>query len=333
MEKLVLILVMIVSSALSQAASKTETLYIYSARTEPLIQPLFQKFEKETGVKVKFITGKAEALIQRLKSQRGEAKADVLITVDVGNLHQAQKLKLFEVVESSVLKTRIPLHLRDRDQKWYGFSVRSRSIFYNKDKVKVGELSSYEDLALPKWKGRLCLRTSKKVYNKSLVASLIHHHGEKTTEKIVKGWVNNLATSVFSSDSKLLAAIDKGQCDVGIANTYYFGRLLKKNPKTRVSLFWANQKGVGAHVNVSGAGVLKGSQNKKQAVRFLEWLSGEQAQKIFAESNMEYPAVQSVGLHPIVKGFGSFKQDKSDLSLLGELQVSAVRLMDRVGYK
>jgi iron(III) transport system substrate-binding protein len=211
--------------------------------------------------------------------------------------------------------------------------VRARTIVYSTERVKPEELSTYEDLASPKWKGRLCLRTSKKVYNQSLVAMMIARLGEAKTEQVVKGWVGNLATNVFSNDTKVMEAIAAGQCDVGIANTYYFGRLQKKRPDIALALFWPNQAESGVHVNISGAGVTAHAKHREAAVRLLEWLSSRDAQGMFASLNMEYPANPEVAPDPAVAAWGEFKGDTINVAEAGRLQTKAVMLMDRAGYR
>ncbi len=306
---------------------------VYSARNEQLIKPLFDAYTQETGTKVTFITDKAGPLMQRLKAEGKNTRADLLLTVDAGNLWHAAQEELLQPVHSDVLHKHIPEHLRDPEDRWFGLSVRARTLFFNTDKVSAEQLSSYEDLADPKWKGRLCLRTSKKVYNQSLVAMMIAQHGEPKTEQIVKGWVANLATAPFSSDTKMLQAIAAGQCDVGIANTYYFGRLMRDDAKLPLNIYWANQTGSGVHVNVSGAGVTKYADNKQGAIKLLEWLSSDKAQNLFADENMEFPANGAVEPSKTVAAWGSFHADKTNLNNAGERQTDAVKLMDRAGYK
>lgn len=306
---------------------------VYSARNEQLIKPLFDAYTKETGVAVKFVTDKEGPLLQRLKAEGENSPADLLITVDAGNLWQAAKEGLLSPVKSAVLEKNIPAYLRDPENRWFGLSVRARTIFYNPQKVKRNELVSYEDLASPKWKDRLCLRTSKKVYNQSLVAMMIAEHGEAKTEQYVKGWVDNLATDVFADDTKLLEAIGAGQCDVGIANTYYYGRLIEKQPNLPVAIFWPNQNGKGVHVNVSGAGVTKYAKDRAGAIKLLEWLSSDKAQNLFADVNLEYPANPRITPDATVAGWGSFKANPLNVAKAGELQATAVKLMDRAKYK
>ena len=333
MKKIAISLAVGLATTFSSFASFADEVVVYSARNEQLIKPLFDAYTKETGVEVKYITDKAGPLMQRLKAEGANTPADVLITVDAGNLWQAANEGLLKSVDSKTLQDNIPSHLRDPNNQWFGLSVRARTIVYNTGTSVGNELSSYEDLAAPKWKKRLCLRTSKKVYNQSLVAMLIEEHGVDKTEEIVKGWVANLATAPFSNDTKMMQAVAAGQCDVGIGNTYYFGRLEKKDPKIPLKLFWADQKNSGVHVNVSGAGVTKHSKNEAAAIKLLEWLSSDKAQNLFADSNMEYPANANIKPAAQVAAWGDFKANQINVVKAGELQVEAVKLMDRAGYK
>jgi iron(III) transport system substrate-binding protein len=310
-----------------------EEIVIYSARNEQHIKPLFDSYKKETGVDIKFVTDKEGPLMQKLKSEGENTPADIFLTVDAGNLWLAANEDLLKPINSKILTTNIPKHLRDPKNRWFGMSVRARTIFYNKNKVKPEELSTFEDLASPKWNKRLCLRTSNKVYNQSLVAMMIAENGEKMTENVVSGWVKNLATEVFPDDTKLLEAIDVGLCDVGIANTYYYGRLLNKKPDLKVGLFGANQKTKGVHVNISGAGITKYAKNEKAAIKFLEWLSSNKAQNLFADENFEFPANPKVLPSTGLISWGVFKPNYINVSRSGELQSAAVKLMDRALYK
>lgn len=315
------------------AAHAADEVVVYSARAEQLIKPMFDAFTKETGVPVKFITDKEGPLMERLKAEGANTQADLLLTVDAGNLWQAANMGLLKPARSAVLDANIPAHLKDPDNQWFGLSIRARTIVYNTEKLKPAALSTYEDLADPKWQGKLCLRTSKKVYNQSLVAMMIAEKGEAETEKVVKGWVGNLATDVFPDDTKLMEAIAAGQCEVGIVNTYYYGRLMEKKPNLPLALFWPNQKTNGVHVNVSGAGVVKHSKNEKGAVQLLEWFSSGKGQRMFADLNMEYPANPSYKPDPLVASWGEFKHNLINVAKAGELQSAAVRLMDRARYK
>lgn len=310
-----------------------DPLVIYTARKEHLIKPLFDQYTQKTGVKIEYITGKAPVLLQRIKSEGPRTAADLLVTVDAGNLWHAANEGILQPVQSKTLTANIPDHLRDPGGQWFGLSIRARTMVYSTERVKPGELTTYEGLADPLWKGRLLLRTSKKVYNQSLVAMLMAEHGAAKAENLVKGWVGNLAAAPFSNDTKVMEAILAGQGDVGIVNTYYFGRLQKKNPGLALKLFWPNQSGNGVHINVSGAGVVKHSRQKDKAVAFLEWLSSPDAQQVFADANMEYPVNAKVRPHANVAAWGSFKQNPINLAKAGEMQADAIRLMDRAGYK
>lgn len=314
-----------------------EEVTVYSARNEQLIKPLFDAYTKETGVEVKFITDKEGPLMARLKAEGKNTPADILLTVDAGNLWQAGDEGLLRPIKSKVLDANVPAHLRDPDGEWFGLSVRARTLIYNTGKVKPADLSTYEDLASPKWKGRLCLRTSKKVYNQSLVAMMITEYGEGKTQDIVTGWVNNQATAPFPDDTKAMEAVAAGQCDVTIVNTYYFGRLMDKNPSLPLAIFWPNQtlknKAAGVHVNVSGAGVTKFAKNPAGAQKLIEWLSSDKAQNLFADVNMEYPVNPKVKPDPKVAAWGSFKPNLINVKDAGSLQARAVKLMDRAGYK
>ena len=317
----------------SSLTAFAEEVVVYSARNEQLIKPLFDAYTKQTGVQIKFVTDKEGPLLERLKAEAANTPADMLITVDAGNLWQAANLGLLQAIQSGVLQANIPVHLRDPKNQWFGLSLRARTIFFNSQKLKAADLSTYEDLASPKWKGKLCLRTSKKVYNQSMVAMLIEEHGEAKTEQIVKGWIANLATDVFADDTKMLEAVAAGQCEVGIANTYYYGRLIEKKPDLPLAIFWANQAAKGVHVNVSGAGVTKYAKNPAGAQKLIEWLSSDKAQNMFTDLDMEYPVNPAVKADVKLQGWGPFKQNLINVAKAGELQTAAVRLMDRAGYK
>ncbi|MCO7226222.1 Fe(3+) ABC transporter substrate-binding protein [Pleionea sp. CnH1-48] len=310
-----------------------EEVYVYSSRKEHLIKPLFDMYEKKTGVKVKYVTDKAAPLIARLKAEGKRTPADMLITVDAGNLWFATQEGVLKSLDSKVLEENVPAHLRDPKNHWTGLSVRARTIVYNPERVKPTELSTYENLADAQWKGRLCLRTSKKVYNQSLVATMMANKGKEATETVLKGWIKNLAAKPFSNDTKVLKAVAAGQCDVGIVNTYYFGRLMKKEPGLKLALFWPNQKDRGVHVNISGAGITKHAKHPEAAQKLLEWLSSAEAQEQFAGLNMEYPVNPKVEAVKSVKQWGDFKGDVINVNEAGRLQKHAVKLMDTVGYR
>jgi len=320
------------SNTLIQAHTD-DTVTVYSSRKEHLIQPLFEQFTQDTGIEVHYLTGKGGDLIERLKLEKENTPADMFMTVDAGDLWYAGTQEIFQSVISDEIVSNIPSHLRDPEGLWTGLSVRARTIVYSTERVNPLELSSYADLADAKWRGRLCLRTSKKIYTKSLVASIIHNKGEGAAEAIVTGWVDNLAATPNAKDSHVMDAILAGQCDVGLVNTYYFGRLIEEKPDAPLSLFWANQNSTGVHVNVSGAGVTKHASNKEGAIHLLEWLTSAKAQAIYGSLNKEYPANQSVDSDKVVSAWGVFMQDDMNLSFAGILQANAVALMQRIGYK
>jgi iron(III) transport system substrate-binding protein len=324
---------MIMCGLVSCGSKQADELVVYSARNEQLIKPIFDRYSTETGQKIRFVTDDAGPLIERLNAEGANSQADLLMTVDAGELWHAADLGLLKPIESAVLDANIPESLRDPKDRWFGFSIRARTIVYSTERVKPEELSDYAALGGERWKGKLCLRTSKKVYNQSLVAMLIAEHGEAKAEEIVKGWVANLAAEPFSNDTLLMEAIAAGQCDVGLVNTYYFGRLLRDQPDMPIKLFWADQAGQGVHVNISGAGVAAHSPRAEAATKFMEWLSQPEAQSLFAGLNLEYPASPAVKADPIVLAWGDFKASPMNVAQAGELQATAVKLMDRVGYR
>lgn len=322
-------------AAKTEAAKSADpvTLTVYSARKEHLIKPLFDLYTEKTGTQIQYITDKAAPLLSRLNSEGENTPADMLITVDAGNLWKAAADGVLASVDSEALEANVPANLQDENNQWFGLSIRARTIIYAKDRVKEGELSTYEALADEQWKGRLCLRTSKKVYNQSLVASMISNLGEEKTEEIVGGWVNNLATDVFSNDTKAMNAVQAGQCDATVVNTYYYGRLQAKAPDANLAIFWPNQDDRGVHINISGAGVTKHAKNPAEAQKLLEWLSSEEAQQQFAQLNHEYPVNAKVSATPEVQAWGDFKRDELNVSEAGRLQPASVKLMDRVNYR
>jgi iron(III) transport system substrate-binding protein len=318
-------------------ASDKQSITVYSARSKHLIAPFFKSFEQETGINVRYINGKAGALRQKLLLEKENTPADILFTVDAGNLWKAAAEGLLAETPSPILNQNIPQHLRDEKNRWFALTVRARTLVYSPELVNSSEITNYVDLSKPQWKNRLCLRTSKKIYNQSLVAMLIHHYGEEKTESIVRGWVNNLAKKPYAKDSHVIKAVVKGDCAVGLVNTYYYGRQVKKdsNFSNKVKLAWVGQRpeDFGTHINISGAGIIKYSKNKKNALRLIEWLSKKNIQVRFASLNLEYPANPQATLSPIMESWGKFKRDESSLRYAGEYQVKAVKLMDRTGYK
>ena len=314
-------------------AADGQTVTIYSSRNEQLIKPLLDRYTEQTGVKVELVTDKDGPLMARLQAEGQNTPADMLLTVDAGNLWQAAEQGLLQPVASSVLEANVPAKYRDPEGRWTGLSLRARTIFYDPSKVSADQLSTYADLADPKWKGKLCLRTSKKVYNQSLVASMMEHLGAEKTEAVIRGWVANLATDVFSDDTNLLEAIAAGQCEVGIANSYYYGRLLDEKPDFPVKIFWANQGTTGTHVNISGAGVVTGSDNADGALKLMEWLSSDDAQGLYASADKEFPVKVGIDESEMLRSWGQFKPDDINVQKFGALQTQAIQMMDKAGYK
>ena len=323
------------ASAPDAAAAAPAELVVYTSRNEQLVKPLFDRYTEETGIKVTYLTDKAPPLMERLKAEGSRTPADVFITVDAGNLWQAANLDLLQPIESPVLEANIPDNLQDPDNRWFGLSVRARTIIHNPTRAPADTLSTYEALAGPEWKGRLCLRTSGAVYNQSLVATMMATLGAEETERVVRGWVDNLATAPMANDNAVIEAIAAGRCDVGITNTYYLGRALKQDAELPVTVFWPNQAdgGRGVHVNVSGAGVVKHSDQPDAAQAFIEWLSGGTAQELFAGENLEYPANPGIPMADLIKGWGEYRADLINVSQAGAMQAEAVKLMDRAGYR
>jgi iron(III) transport system substrate-binding protein len=312
-----------------------DKLVVYTARNEQLIKPLFDRYTQETGTTVQFLTDKEAPLLARLEAEGTRTPADLLVTVDAGNLWLAAERGMLRSVDSPTLTRNIPAHLRDPQSRWFGLSVRARTIIYNPTAIQPSELSTYAALAEPPFKGKLCLRTSKKVYNQSLTAAMMAELGAERAEAIVRGWVANLAADPFASDDEVIQAVASGRCAIGIANTYYFGRLTRAQPELKAALFWPDQGAGerGVHINVSGAGITTHAKNPQAAQQFLEWLSSGTAQALFASLNLEFPANPEVPADPEVSAWGAFRQDAINVSESGRLQVEAVKLMDRAGWK
>lgn len=317
----------------SCAYEPADELTIFTSRQPQLIEPIVEKFSLETGIKVNFLSGNAQELMERIDVEGDNSPADIFMTVDAGVLWQAAERDIFSSTNSKILEENIPSYLRDSENKWFGLSKRARTIVYSNDQFNDNDFSTYEDLADPKWKGKLCLRTSKKVYNRSLMASMIDAYGFEKAKEVVTGWISNLATEVFSNDTNALKAVSSGQCGLTIVNTYYLARLLDDPQYDNLTLFWANQSDRGVHVNISGAGIVKTSKNKQAATLLLEYLSSEKAQDFYASANKEYPVLDRAMVHASIKDWGEFIEDNINVGKLGSLQKEAVFLAQEVGYK
>jgi len=315
------------------AADGAGVVNVYSSRHYG-VELVFEEFTRETGIRVRFTSGPDAVLRERIRAEGRHTPADVFIAVDAGNLWLAAEAGLLQPVESPILIANIPERLRDRGNRWFGLTKRVRTIMYHPGRVNPTELSTYEDLADPRWRGRIVLRPATHSYTQSLVASLIATHGEARAEEIVRGWVAN-QPQLIDSDTRILETLAAGAGDVALTNHYYLGRLLEANPAFPIKVFWANQGpgDRGAHVNISGAGITTAAQNKANAVRLLEWLSSPRGQELFSASNHEYPANPDAPVHPIVAAFGEFRVDDLDIGEFGRRQADAIRLLDRVGYR
>ncbi|MBF0336028.1 MAG: extracellular solute-binding protein, partial [Alphaproteobacteria bacterium] len=262
-----------------------------------------------------------------------------LITTDAGNLWAAKQAGVLQPIQSDTLDANIPAQLRDPEGAWFGLSQRARVIFAAKDRVKPGEITSYEDLADPKWKGRVCIRGSDNIYNQSLLAAMIATSGVEKAEAWAKGVTANMARKPQGGDRDQILAVAAGECDVAVANTYYYGGMLtgkkedEKKAAEAVALVWPNQQGRGTHVNISGAAVTKSAKNKDEAVKLIEFLSGDEAQRIYAETNIEYPVKQGVAWSPLLDSWGRFKTDDLNVAALGKNNPEAVKIFDRVGWR
>ncbi len=312
---------------------------LYSARKEELIKPLLDKFTASSGIKVNLVTGKEDALLERLKSEGRNSPADLLLTTDAGRLHRAMDAGVLAPVESATLRRLVPASYREPRGYWTGLSVRARPIAYVTQKVNANELSTYEALADRKWKGRICIRSSDNIYNQSLIASMIAHNGVEKTEAWAKGLVANFDRPPVGGDRDQVLAAAAGQCDVVVINTYYLGAMLndadtaQREAASRLTVFWPNQKDRGVHVNVSGIGLTIAAKNRANAVKLMEYLASDEAQAWYAEVNHEYPVRSSIPVSKTLAAWGKFRPDSLGHDKLGQYNAEAVKLMDRAGWK
>ncbi|MDX1580555.1 MAG: Fe(3+) ABC transporter substrate-binding protein [Alphaproteobacteria bacterium] len=312
---------------------------IYSYRQEVLIRPLLEAFTEETGIEVNLLSGSADALLERLIQEGQNSPADILLTADAGRLIQARKAEVLQPFESEVVQSVVPLQYRDPENRWVGLSVRARTIFYARERVDPAQLSTYGALADDMWEDRICIRSSTNIYNQSMLAALMAHHGKEWAESWANSMVENFARTPQGGDRDQIKALAAGECDVAVANTYYYGRMLAEPADTderqaaeKVGLFWANQDSFGTHVNISGAGVTASARNRENAIKLIEFLLSENAQRIYAQTVFEYPVRSGVEQAEIVKAWGPFKPDDLPLSTLAEYQIEAVKIFDRAGW-
>jgi iron(III) transport system substrate-binding protein len=321
-------------------AADEPVLNLYSARHYQTDEALYDNFTKSTGIKINRIEAGDEQLVERLKSEGAASPADVLLIVDAARLWQAQQLGLFQPVKSAVLEQKIPASYRDPAGNWYGFSYRARVIVYNKAAVNPADVATYASLADPKNKGKICTRSGSHPYNLSLIGAEMAHMGPDKAEAWAKGVVANMARKPQGGDTDQIKAVAAGECAIALSNTYYYARLLRsKNPADReivakTGIIWPDQGGAGTHVNISGAGVMKNAPHRDNAIKFLEYLSSNDAQRYFADGNNEWPVVASATVtNPALDTMGKFKADPLPIATLGKNTPEAQRLADRVGWK
>ncbi len=335
MKQLSLVLVLLLSSSVFAQ----NVVNVYSARHYSSDEELYQRFTELTGISVNLIESDASELIERISSEGENSPADVLLTVDAGNLWRADQAGLLQASSSELLNNAIPENYRHPEGHWYGLATRARGIIYNKEFVDPSELSSYEDLASDKWKNRICIRSSSNIYNQSMLASIIESLGEEAAETWAAAIVDNMARNPQGGDTDQIKAVASGECDIAIANHYYLARLIASaDPEDNafadaVGIFFPNQADRGTHINISGAGIASGAPHPENALAFIEFLASPEAQKVFADQNNEYPVIAGLQPSPQTQGFGDFKADDLNIAILGENNPTAVRIFDRVGWQ
>lgn len=316
----------------------TPEVNLYSYRQPFLIKPMLDEFTKQTGIKVNVVYAK-KGMLEKIKAAGDNSPADAVLTVDIGRLNELKEAGVLQPVSSKILDANIQAHLRHPEGLWFGLTTRARIAFASRDRVRPGELRTYADLADPKFKGRICIRSGKHAYNVALIASIIAHEGAAAAERWLRGVKANLARKPQGNDRAQAKAIYEGVCDVAIANTYYMGKMAtnKKKPEQKkwaaaIRVTFLNQQGRGNHVNLSGAAVIRNAKNRANAVKLIEFLSGDFAQRIYASQNFEYPVKASVAIDPLVKSWGQFKADTINLEKIAKLRSTASKLVDKVRF-
>ena len=326
-------------AAPSVVRAQEKVVNLYSSRHYDTDERLYTDFTQATGIKVNRVEAQPDALLERMKAEGANSPADVFISVDAGRIERAREMGLLQPLNSSVIKTAVPANLRDPEDHWFGFSSRARVIMYNKDKVKVGDISTYEDLADPKWKGKILNRSSTHIYNQSLTGSILAALGEAKTEAWCKGLVANFAHPPKGGDRDQIRGCAAGEADIAISNTYYLGNIIKKpdakdaDVLTIIGIIFPNQGDRGTHANISGGGLAASAKNKENGIKFLEYLLTPAAQSYFAEGNDEYPVVAGVPLPKTLAAFGTFKQDQLNARVYARNNAEALKIMDRSGWK
>ncbi len=338
MKHLLSVSVLTAVSLILAAGVQADQLNLYSYRQPFLIQPLMDAFTQETGTQVNIVYAQ-KGMLERIKAEGANSPADLVLTVDIGRLNDMVEAGVLAETRSPKLEAKIPEHLRDPQGKWYGLTQRSRVIFVSKDRVPADERFTYEALADPKYKGRICTRSGKHVYNVSLIASMIAHHGKAKTQQWLEGVKANLARKPQGNDRAQARAIFEGQCDIGIGNTYYYGKMAtnEEKPEQRrwaqaIRVVFPNQDDRGAHMNISGAGVLRSSKNPAAALELIKFLASPKAQKIYAQQNFEYPVIRGVSVDPVTASLGTFKADLISLTEVAKHRAAASKLVDVVDF-
>lgn len=319
----------------ASTAHAQDEVNVYSYRQPFLIKPMFDAFTRETGIEVNVVFAR-QGLVERLEQEGRNSPADLIFTVDIGRLNDAVEAGVTQAVENETLNANIPAQYRDPDGHWFGLTTRARIIAAAKDRVEEGAIDSYEDLAEPQWEGRICTRSGKHVYNVALIASMIAHHGQEQAEQWLAGVKNNLARKPQGGDRDQVKAVSEGECDIALLNSYYMGAMLADEEQSQwadaVRIVFPNQNDRGTHVNISGMALTTSAPNRDNAIRLMEFLSGDLAQQMYAEQNNEYPVNPDVPWSGLLKSWGEFKADDLPLATIAEHRGEAIRMVDRVGY-
>lgn len=313
-----------------------EEINLYSARQEVLMRPLINMFENDTNIKVNIIAAKANQLINRIEQEGEFTKADVLLTTDVGRLNIAKEKKIFQQIYSTKLNNLIPSNLRDETNQWFGISLRARFLIYNKDKINPLDLKGYIDLANKKWLGKILVRSSNNVYNQSLISAMIINYGEEKVKNFLTNFTKNFARRPSGGDRDQIRAVSSGVGDLALVNSYYFLKMKnedKENKLSNIVEYFPRDSYMQTHINISGAGIIKYSKNKENAIKFLEFLVSNKAQKIYAEINFEYPIRKNIELNEFMYKYNNFEKDDINLSDLAKLNKKSIMLMDVAGWK
>ncbi|MEM6967323.1 MAG: Fe(3+) ABC transporter substrate-binding protein [Bacteroidota bacterium] len=339
MRLFVFVLTLLFFASCGNDATQSKEVTVYTHRHYDIDKQLFQQFEEKTGIAVNVVNANADELIQKMKTEGKQSPADVLVTVDAGRLVRAKNDSLLQPITSTFLDKTIPANLKDNNNHWFGLTKRARVIAYHKDRVDPATLSTYEALADEKWKGKILVRSSGNIYNQSLMASIIANDGEAEAKTWAAAVKENMARSPKGNDRDQVKAVNAGEGDIAIVNTYYIGKLLNSKEAAEVEagksveVFFPNQDGRGTHVNVSGAGVAKYAPHKENAIKFIEYLASKEAQEVYAKANYEYPINKEASTSELLSSWGTFKEDNLPLEKLGELNKTAVVTFDAVGWQ